>query len=680
MSGSGLRELIANLRRRQVFKAAAVYGAVGYLLVQIADVFVPALLLPEWVLPAVAYTVVLGFPLVLVLAWMFDVTPDGLEREADAPPTGKAPRPAGFAQWLVLGAALVGTGLVAKVVVDLIRSESGGEEPAPRVATLDASKLAVLPFDNLAGPDDAAFAEGVHDDILTRLQRVRTLKVMTRQSVLEFSDTELGTDEIARELGARYLLTGTVQRAADRLRINVQLADAETEESPWNRQFDETWSVETLFDVQSRIAEEVAGALQVTLTQAERDAIARNATESIEAYDLMLRAEKAYNSGYGQELSFEAVDLARRAVEVDPGFSLGWAMLAMAHAMLHHQGFDRTPERLALARAAADSALALDPDLPEAHAALGHYHYWGRRDYEAALEQFGIAERVAPSARWVLSGIAAVRRRQGRMEEALDYFERSRDLQPRAATAVAAVAETLFLLRRFAEAAEEHETALEIEGIDGSFLTYQGLILFCRDGDTRAARETMRQARRRGLTGEGMTLTELRLALFDRDPEAALEVVAAAEPVIGDLQYRYYPRELARGWALRLAGDSASAAAAFESAAAELETARAERPEDERIAGALGLAYAGLERRDEAIAAATRSTELMPIEVDVWRGGVHLEELARVHAEFGDADAAIPLLERLLDTPSELSRPILRADPAFDLIRGDPRFAGLLED
>lgn len=198
--------MIADLRRRQVFKAAALYGAVGYVVVEVADVFVPALLLPDWVVTAVAFAVVLGFPLALVVAWMFDVTPEGMAREGDAPPAAAVDSPGrtGLGQWLVLAAAIFGTGLLVSVVVDMVRSRPGDEagndgagaalSPA---RALDSSKIAVLPFVNLAAADDAAFAEGVHDDILTRLQRVRTLKVMTRQSVLEFAGSDLGADEIA---------------------------------------------------------------------------------------------------------------------------------------------------------------------------------------------------------------------------------------------------------------------------------------------------------------------------------------------------------------------------------------------------------------------------------------------------------------------------------------------------
>ena len=697
MSESGsrrLQRLVSDLRRRQVFKAAAVYGAAGYVIVEGADVFVPALLLPAWIVTAVAFTVVLGFPLALALAWVFDVAPDGVRREtegaapmADAwsaadPRSISAARP-GLGSWLLVAAALLGTGLIASVVVDTLRTgpvsgEVASATSAGAALDLDSRKLAVLPFRNLAGPDDAAFAEGVHDDILTRLQRVRTLKVMTRQSVLGFAGSELSTGEIAGQLGARYLLTGTVQRAADRLRINVQLADARTEEMPWTERFDETWSVETLFDVQSRIAEAVAAALRVTLTEAEREAIARNSTSSLEAYDLMLRAEQAYFGGYGPERAEEAVELASRAVEVDPEFGLGWAMLGLGHAIFYHQGYDRTPARLVLARAAIDTALALEPELPEAHTALGYYHYWGNLDYEAALEEFERAERIAPSSRWVLNGIAFVRRRQGRMDEALAYFERARELEPSRATAVAAVGETLALLRRYEEAARVYQPLFDSDAMDGSLVAYQALILLNRDESVATAREAVRDARRRGFEGESLDYIGFRVELLARDAEGALAALKGAGPVIGDFQFHYYPRELARGWALRLAGDTAAARQAFGAAAATLEAARAGAPRDERFAGALGLAYAALGRRERAIAAATRGTELMPIEREAWRGATRLEELARVYADLGDADAAVPIIRRLLDAPGELSPTILRLDPTFDRIRGDPRFAALL--
>ena len=692
---SDLQALFAEMKRRRVFRVMAVYGAVAFVVLQVADIAFEPLGLPPWTVTFVVLLAILGFPVAVVLAWAFEQTPEGIRRTEKAAPEEieaivAQPRsrrwPAGIAALagialLVGGAWWMGQRAGASAAGE--RGAAATAEPAvgsvTSAAALDPRKLAVLPFHNLAGADDAAFAQGVHDDILTRLQRVRTLKVVTRLAVQEFADTELDIDEIASRLGARYLLTGTVQRAGDRLRINVQLTDAATDEISWTGQFDETWSVATLFDVQSRIAEQVADELRVTLTEAERDAIARNSTESLEAYDLMLRAERVYNSGFDAELLSRAVELARRSVDVDPAFGLGWAMLAMAHAALYHEAYDRTDARLAAARAAIDTALALEPDLPEAHTALGFYHYWGFLDYESALDEFAIAERIAPSSRWVLTGIGAVRRRQGRMEEALRYFQRARELQPNQNTAVSAVGMTLYLMRHYEEAWRVFDELLEMPGIDGTIASNAALVRLNRDGSPAAAREIIRQARRRGLEGESLDQVAFRIEMVDRDAEAALEVVEDAGPLIANLQYYYHPRELLRGQALRLAGDSAAARAAFLAAVDVLEAAKVEMPDDERVAGALGLAYAGLGRRDEAIAEGTRATELMPIEREAWRGAIRLGELARVYADLGDADAALPIIRRLLDAPGELSETVLRLDPAFDPIRDHPGFDELTE-
>jgi serine/threonine-protein kinase len=664
------------------------YGAVGFVVVQAADVFVPALRLPEWILSAVAFLVILGFPLALVLAWAFERTPEGVKRTEDAAP-GELSSIVGLpakARWPIGIAALVGTGLLAFVVINALRtsdiSNSGAEGTETQVAlagVLDPNKLAVLPFRNLASDEsDERFSLGVHDDILTRLQRIRTLKVMTRNSVLEFADTELGTTQIADQLGAAYLLTGSVQRAGDRLRINVHLADARGDETVWTNTFDETWSVDNLLEIQARIAEEVASGLSVTLSPTERTAITEPATRSLEAYDYFLLADELRTAGFSESVLRSALDYANRAVGIDPEFALGWAMVGYAHANLYHQSFDRTPQRLGTAKAAIDRALALGPDVPEAHTALGYYYYWGFLEYDRALEAFSRAEDIAPSSRWLLSGVGSVMRRQGRMEEALRYYRRALELEPGRPTVGASVAETLNLLRRHTEATDVYATMVEPWSTDGALAAGYALALIQRDGDTRAARGVMRRARERGLQSFGLSFGEVRVELIDRDPEAALNVLDRAEAVIGDRQYFYYPKDLVRGWAYGLTGDSEAARSAYESAVIELGAARTEFPDDVRIAGALGLAYAGLGQREEAIAEGRRATELLPIDKEAWRGATHLEELGMIYAALGDVDDALAVIETLLSRPGELTVTMLRLDPAWDNLRGDLRFQALI--
>lgn len=660
------------------------YGAVGFVVVQAADVFVPALQLPEWILSAIALLVVLGFPLALVLAWAFERTPEGVKRTEDAAPgelSGMVELP-GRARWPIGIAALVGTVLLGFVAVNAFRG-AGATDPGIEPETvlsasiLDPNKLAVLPFRNLAGDEsDERFSLGVHDDILTRLQRIRTLKVMTRNSVLEFRDTDLGTIEIANQLGAAFLLTGSVQRAGDRLRINVHLADARDDETVWTNSFDETWSVDNLLDIQARIAEEVASELSETLSAAERGAITSPATTSLEAYDFFLLADEARNSSYSEATGRTAIDFAERAVRLDPDFALGWAMSGYAHANLFHQSYDRTPERLATAKSAIDRALELDPALPEAHTALGYYFYWGFLDYDRALESFATAEDLAPSSRWLLSGIGSVLRRQGRMEGALEYFRRALELELTPTEAVT-VAETLTLMRRFTESAEAYAAVVEPWSIDGAMAAGYALTLIHRDGDTRAARALMRLARDRGLQSPTLSLVEVLVELFDRDATAASDLLDRAEAVLGDRQFVYYPKDLVRGWTLDLMADTIAAREAFELAAADLEAARDSLPDDVRFAGALGLAYAGLGRREDAIREGTRATELMSIDMEAWRGATHLEELGKIHAQLGDVDEAIDIIDTLLSRPGELSVNLLRLDPAWDNLRADPRFQAL---
>ena len=382
----GYQRFFAELKRRHVFRVAAVYGVVGFGVLEAADVIVPALQLPPALVSTVAVLVLLGFPVVLVFAWAFEMTPDGIERTAGVGDSElsaiAAEAPA--KRWPIGLAALVGTVLllgsgwfVLRAVGDARSPASapGGGDTSAAVAgnlDLDPMKIAVLPFTNMSGDEEnERFALGVHNDIHNRLTRLRNLKVISRSSVMVYKDSAVTMGDIARDLGAGSVLTGAAQKSGTRLRISVELVDARTDETLWNAQYDRDWSVDDLLDTQTEIAERVAVSLDAALSQAERDALAFAPTRSPEAYDDYLRAVELYERGFEAPDILMSIQMAESAVEADPEFALAWMQMSVSHLYLFWDGIDRTEQRLAAATESLERARAIAPDLPEVQAATG---------------------------------------------------------------------------------------------------------------------------------------------------------------------------------------------------------------------------------------------------------------------------------------------------------------------
>ena len=534
----------------------------------------------------------------------------------------------------------------------------------------------MLPFTTVGSDEeDERLALGVHDDIITRLIRVPALAVINRNSVMVFRDSTVSTTEIAEALDVGSLLTGSVNRSGERLRVNVQLVDVETNESVWAESFDRSWSVDALLDVQAEIAEAVALALASTLTETERTSLAAAPTRLPEAYDAYLRGIEFFDSGGGEGESRLAVQYLEQAVELDSTFALAWARLARAREYLFWQSYERTEEQRASARDAVDRALALDPGLPQAHEALGMWYYHGFLDYDRALEAFAIAESLGGRYASLHGAFASVYRRQGRMDEALAEFLREQELDPLRPTARAEISHTLRLLRRHDEALAWADRYLELVPDGESGHELKALAQLAGAGGAPATRSTFAEADRLAVDAPDLALTRVRAALQERDWDRAIrEAESTRFEGIGDSQFQFLPPRLLIGLAELRKGDEEAARAAFGEVAMDLETRLADSPDDERYRGALGLAYAGLGRADDALREARRGVELMPVEKEAWRGVYRLGELAAVHAWIGNVDSAVAHVDALLSAPGELTTYILRHDPTWDSLRDEPEF------
>ncbi|HSM35926.1 MAG TPA: tetratricopeptide repeat protein [Longimicrobiales bacterium] len=679
---------LAELKRRKVVRVALVYGATAFAMLEAADLIVPRLALPDWTITLLLVLVMLGFPIALALAWAFDLTPEGVRPEVPTEEAATAHAAPGVASggrgtW-VGGRTLLATGVMLALGLALGAGWFAGSSMAGSGAPSDGHRVAVLPLRDM-DPDgsSAILAAGVQEDLLTRLSKIGELSIISRTSVEEYAGTSKSIPEIASELGATAIIEGGVQRAGDHVRINVQLIDGRSDEHLWAETFDRPWSMDNLFAIQSEIAERVAEALRAALSPDERARIDDRPTESEAAYELYVQARNAYQRGGagGPQDLREAVRFAEGAIAADSSFAEAYAVLSLAHAFLFWIQADRTPARLESARAAADRAAELDPSLAEAYVAKGMYHYWGFLDYDAALAEFRRAERLNPDAFDLYQGFGSVHRRQGRMNEAIAYFRRSLENNPRTASVASTVGESLGLAGRFAEADSLHALAIRLDPTAPFYPLFRAVTVVAM-GDTARARIHIEAAARLADKPEeqvrGWHQHILRLA---RDPLAELQVAEQAQDSIGfSDQYYLLPSALMRAEALRRLGREQEARSAYSAAVALLETWVENRPDDERAWSSLGLAYSGLGREREAVRAARRGTELLSVDREAWRGAVRADDLARVYVRFGRREAALDILEDLMDRPARtvVSPALLRLDREWDPIRADARFRALL--
>ena len=695
----GYQRLFAELKRRKVFKVAAVYGAVSFGVLQVADILVPAMELPDSFVRGIALVCLLGFPIALVLAWAFETGPEGMQRTSDAEPgeitqIASAPRarrwPSGILAlagtlMLVLGGWLALTSRGERPPSAEVPPAEGGAATTA-VAEDSRTSIAVLPFRNTSGdPEAQAFTDGVHDDLLTQLSKIRSLKVISRTSVEEYRETTKSIPEIGEELGVDNILEGGVQSAGGAFRINAQLIDAGSEGHLWGEQYEGELSVANIFQVQSKIADEITEALRAQLTESERAAIARTPTDDFDAYQDYLQARTYFLESY-LESNFRSADaILSRVLERDPEFAEAWALKGAVGSMLYHFHFDRSDSLVAASREWIERALELEPDLPEGHAALGHWYYRTKLDYPQALRELEIAIEARPSDAGFETTIASVYRRAGDMEKALEHFERGVDFDPRSAMAPYSVGETLALLRRYDEAGLWVRRAMDIRPDFNYPYVYLSMFSLRADGDTAGARLWLQRMNERGLVAQEGEFNVVDLDLLvvrpesenlDANRERVLERIRGLGGTL-DNQFRYVPLSLLSGLVRKQMGDPEGAAAAFDSARTELSALVAEHPESSRYRSSLGLALAGLGLGEEAVREGREGLRLMPPEVEAWRGGKRVVDLARIYAMTGRTDEAIEQLELIMSIPADMSAWELRLDPTWDPLRGDPRFEAL---
>jgi len=652
--------LLRTLTDRAMFRWSLLYLVTAWVLVEIVKFLSRQYAWPSAIQQSFALLAFSGFLLTLVVAWYHGERGRQRVRRSEV------------LIYVVLAAATGGAMTVLPAAPQLT-APSYATTLMPMPVDDGRPSVAVLPFESLSGDDDDAYlASGLHDEVLTQLQRVAALRVISRTSVMEYAEDRPNARVIGQNLGVQYLTEATVQRIENRLRVNVQLIDARTDAHVWADIFDR--EVRDAFSVQSEIAQMIADALATSLSDDEREAIAQAPTTDPEAYRLYLQGlDYLLHPGYRRQDFLAAETVFGRAAALDPSFALARAELSRVHGLLYWENFDPTPSRLDAQMAEAEAALRLDPDLPQAHGALG-WAYYVDGDYVRALSEYNIALEGLPNDAEIVARIGYTHRRLGHWPEVFEAFERATALSPRNANLYYDLGGHSFLAnRRYADAAGAYQRA-EVLAPDlydaaihrgHTYVHWQGQL------DTLGAVVSRLPS---NLHLPEIDLIRVEFALWSRDPDALLAYLEEAPGQAFETQLVYFPKSLYAGWAHRLSGDAAAASVAFESARVTLEGLIEENPDDERLINSVGYAYAGLGRAQEAAESAVRAMRSRQ------RAGLEISEApGRMLAQAGQADLAIPYLEALLESYSPISVLTLQVDPLLDPIRDDPAFQDLID-
>ncbi len=544
-------------------------------------------------------------------------------------------------------------------------------------------RIVVLPFTNLGPVGQEYFADGVTEEITARLAAVGDLRVIGSTSATAYKGTKKTILDIGRELGVAYILEGSVrwEKSPDgraRVRVTPQLVSTTDGTHLWAQVYDE--SLDEIFRVQSDIAQQVVQALDLRLLQPQRRTIEAVPTRNLQAYDYYLRGNEYLRRGADERIQRTALRMYEKAVELDSAFALAYAMVSRMRSRLYLFHYDRSPEGLAAAKRAVDKALELAPDLPEAHHSLGTYYWLGFLDYDRALREFAIVEASRPNDSQLLHARAVLRQRQGKLREGLVDFERAQQLDPALSGIAGGYGQTYMMLRDFprAEAQFERATALSPDAVEPYF--NRVMVALRGYGSTQRARAVLDEARKVGITDEPYLVIARELVeLFDRRYQAALDVLSSMAPEVFQDQNRFVPRTELYAEVYGLMGYRELARVYYDSARNVVAGKLREHPDDPRLHSALGIAWAGLGRKDEAIAEGKKAVDLLPVTREAFRGYRHEHDLARIYTMVGEYDAAVSRLEYLLSIPGWLTPAWLRIDPDWDPLRRNPRFQRLVD-
>jgi TolB-like protein/Flp pilus assembly protein TadD len=681
-TGAKMNSFFGELKQRKVYRVALGYAVVAWLVIQISATVMPAYHAPEWILPIFITAVALGFPVALVLGWAFELKGGVIE---------KAPESSGVLStankrrvWLLAAMGLIVSTLAVGgywLWHPWRNASRASELTTAAMPAIREKSIAVLPFENLSEDKaNAYFADGIQEEILTRLAKIADLKVISRTSTQRYQSKPGNLSEIAKQLGVANILEGSVQKAGNQVRVNVQLVNAQTDFHLWADTYDR--KLVDIFVVESEIAKAIAESLQAKLTGSEQRALAVKPTNNSEAYDAYLRG-LAFEARPTSSLNDQAkvVGFYERAVQLDPAFALAWARLSRANAHMYFGSLDSTTARRDAAERALDTAQKLQPNSPETLLAQAYYQYWVLRDYDLAKATFGRVRELLPGSSDVPGALALIARRQGHWDESVAYWEQTLALDPRNTEWLATAAETYAMLRQFPAALKTYDRLLDIVPNDPDAVAYEAKI-YQAEGNLEQAGKLLA-----GINAQTPSaiafLTKGDQLFLERHFDDAIRLIHSRLTESRDLSdierlFNQFFLVLAKEYA----GDTVGARATAQQVLGPLETFGQKAPDNPICAQLLSIIRAVLGQKDAAIKEAERAITLRPTVKDAVAGPTYEQNLAYVEVLVGDKNGAIPRLQRLLEIPYVgcLTPALLRLNPQWDSLRGDPRFQKLCEE
>jgi TolB-like protein len=681
-----LSNFFAELKRRNVYKVAVAYAVVSWLLIQIATQVFPFFEIPNWAVRLVVLVLIIGFPVALILSWAFEITPQGIKRESEISPNESITHHTGRKiVGITVVLAVIAAGMLAfqllrsKSTVTPRQSEAATDSRTSPAPAVPEKSIAVLPFDNLSDEKaNAYFAEGIQDEILTRLSKIAALKVISRSSTQKYKSAPDNLREVGRQLGVANLLEGSVQKIANAVHVNVQLIRVATDEHVWAESYNR--KLDDVFGVEGEVASAIAQQLKTTLTGAEEKAVTDKPTQNVAAYDAYLRGlaieHTQYSIGAYQQAARDYVD----AVQLDPKFAFAWARLAVIRSFLYFNAVDPNTNSAAAVKDAADRAMALAPEAGESWIAQGAYRYRVLRDFAGAITAYKQAQIRLPNNSYLLQNLGFVQRRLGLWLEAETTFKKALELDPRDVTLLNSMGGEFYVyLRRFDDARAALDRALEISP-DSAVARASKAGVFQNEGRLNEAAQELARIPA-DVMDDFVVPVQIGQAIYERDFDKAINVIERKLNSLPAGQRLDSYNELMlvqRGYCQLWTGRDGDARRSF-SRAVEAINPRPDgsvAPDANGTPNTLALAYAGLGEKEKALEQAQRSVK--DYDTDAVNKPWALFTLAQIQARFGDHDAAIAALPHLLEVPAGLTIANLKLDPFWDPLRKDPRFIKLI--
>ena len=658
------------VKRRKVYRVAIAYIVASWALAQGISQVLPVFEIPNSRIRIVIVLLLIGFPVALVLAWIFDITPSGIQRTSKS---DAQPAPVSHRRRNVFWLAAAGVVISAAVGVFVL--------PRAVAHKIDKS-IAVLPFENLSDEkENAYFADGIQDDILTNLSKIGDLKVISRTSVMGYRGRASNLREIGKTLGVSAILEGSVRRAGNRVRVNVQLIDANTDEHLWANDYDR--DLTDVFAIQTDLAQKIAGELQAKLSPTEKAQIESKPTQNSEAYLAFVHAHDLWSSSYEDtEKLKQGEQMYQRAIDLDPNFALAFARYSQLESWFVHS-FEGVPARREKARELAKRALELQPDLPEGHLAQGFVNYYVDGDFDAAAREFEIARRGLPNEAEVYLSLGAIQRRQGKWAESNASLEKAVSLNPKDVWSMQNLAINYEVQRNFDDANKVLDHALAVDPKAFGCLEIKAKVALEDRGDLSVADNILEQAKGIRLSPEiegKMATARASLFLLRRQfQDAAREAEKIPDALLDKYPGATCGKYTTLGAARRGMHDEAGSRQAFLKAKELAEEMVKQNPGEAAAHSQLAEILAWLGEKDAALAKIKQAQEMLPESKDAFGGPEITQTAAEVYTILGDADKAVTTLDGMLQKPSPITVAILKLNPIWDPLRKDPRFQALID-